>query len=49
MEFIEKYQDRPWDWRNISQNENITIEFIEKYIDKIIWGGLSKNCFCYSK
>ena len=27
--------DKPWDWSGLSQNSNITIEFIEKNINKI--------------
>ena len=36
MDIIEKYPNKPWDWRCISQNPNITMDFIEKYIDKIL-------------
>jgi hypothetical protein len=43
---IEKYPDKPWDWRTLSSNPSITPEFIEKYSDKPWdWGinGLSRN------
>ena len=33
-ELIEKYPNKPWDWRLISENPNITIEIIEKYPNK---------------
>ncbi len=38
-----------WDWNSISLNCNITIEFIEKYIDKINWKFLSNNKFKYNE
>jgi len=44
---LEKYPDKPWDWLNISDNPNITIEIIEKYIDKIDFDTLSYNEFTY--
>ena len=47
MEFIEKYPDKPWDWRLISANPNITMEFIEKYPDKINFTSLSQNKFTF--
>ena len=31
MEIIEKYPNKPWDWEIISENPNLTMEFIEKY------------------
>ena len=31
---LEKYPNKPWNWRSISWNSNISIEFIEKYPDK---------------
>ena len=34
---LEKYPDKPWDWREISCNPNITMEIIEKYPHKIIY------------
>ena len=37
--------DKPWDWRYISKNPNITMEIIEKYPDKP-WnwnGGMNSN------
>jgi hypothetical protein len=43
MEFIEKYPDKPWEYR-ISQNPNITMEIIEKYPDKPWnWYEISQN------
>ena len=36
MEIIEKYPDKPWNWR-YTGNPNITIVFIKKYINKIIF------------
>ena len=44
MEFIEKNQDKDWDWYWISGNPNITMEFIEKYPDKPwVWDYISYN------
>ena len=37
--------DKPWDWSDLSYNKNITIEFIEKNIDKIDFLYLSFNTF----
>ena len=34
MDIIEKHPDKPWRWKCISKNPNITMEFIEKYPDK---------------
>jgi hypothetical protein len=34
MEMIEKYPDKLWNWSNLSSNQNITIEFIQKYSNK---------------
>ena len=48
MEIIEKYPDKPWSWFGVSKNPNITIEFIEKHIDKIIFQHLSENKFTQS-
>ena len=32
MDIIEKYPDKPWDWRSIyRRNPNITMDIIEKY------------------
>jgi len=47
MELIEKYPNKPWKWDGISCNPNITMEFIEKHIDKINFEGLSKNKFTF--
>ena len=32
---LEKYPDKYWDWDYISENPNITMEFIEKHMNKI--------------
>jgi hypothetical protein len=45
--FLKKYPNKPWDWVGISKNPNITMEFIEKNIDKISFDGLSENRFTY--
>lgn len=42
MDFIEKYIDKPWNWTELSYNQNITSEFIEKHIDKP-WDKLNIN------
>lgn len=42
MDFIEKYIDKPWNWRELSWNSNITSEFIEKHIDKP-WSNIHVN------
>jgi len=44
---LEKYPEKPWDWGGISSNPNITMEFIEKNINKIRCGSLSSNKFTY--
>ena len=49
MYLLKKYPEKPWDWRNISQNPNITIEFIEKNINKINFQRLSQNKFTFEK
>ena len=45
MEIIEKNPNKQWNWYWISNNPNITIEFIEKNIDKIDFKYLSMNKF----
>ena len=45
MEMIEKHQDKPWDWRGLSDNPNITTEMIASNCDKINWSHLSENQF----
>ena len=41
---LEKYPDKPWNWRWISMNPNITVDFIEKHPDKPWdWEGISMN------
>ena len=46
IEIIEKRPDKPWDWKDISRNPNITMEIIDKYPNKP-WdwgvGGISQN------
>ena len=49
-EIVKKFIDKPWDWgqRLISNNKNITMEFVEKYscIDKPWnWNCFSRNLF----
>ena len=34
IKLTEKYHDKPWNWLYISENQNITMDFIEKYPDK---------------
>ena len=31
---IEKHPEKPWDWRSISDNPNLTMEIIEKHPEK---------------
>ena len=45
--FLKKYLNKQWDWSGISWNSNITMEFIEKNIDKISFEDLSENTFTY--
>jgi len=45
MKDILNNPDKPWVWSYVSRNENITIEFIEKNIDKIDFTYLSSNTF----
>ena len=57
MKLLEKYHNKPldwdpnknWDWDYISENPNITMEFIEKNRDKIYFSRLSRNKFNYKK
>ena len=44
---LEKYPEKHWNWGGISSNPNITMEFIEKNINKIRFGSLSSNKFTY--
>ena len=37
----------PWDWNEISSNPNITLEMIEKNINKIKFSNLSNNKFTF--
>ena len=48
MEFIEKYSNN-WVGTYIYLNPNLTIEFIEKYYNKIEFKWLSTNRFTYKK
>ena len=44
MEFIEKHPEKPWDWEDISCNDNITMEMIEKHPEKPWdWEAISCN------
>ena len=44
MKLLEKYSNKPWDWEGISQNPNITVDFIEKHPDFYWdWYGISVN------
>ena len=47
MYLLEKYPEKPWDWYRISYNRNITMEFIEKNINKIKFNRLSQNKFTF--
>ena len=50
MDIIESNPDKPWDWECISENPNITFEFVKKHIDKPWdWGAISHNCLWYSE
>ena len=40
---LKKHPEKPWDWTRISSNPNITMDSIEKYINKIDFKQLSKN------
>jgi hypothetical protein len=44
---IKKYSNKPLNWGRISANPNISLEIIEKYIDKIDFSELSNNKFTY--
>ena len=42
MEIIENNIDKPWNWKCISRNPNLTSKFIDKYIDmgiRMVLGG----------
>ena len=42
-----KYPKKPWDWFGISQNPNLTMEFVENNLEKYLWNwcGISYNKF----
>ena len=35
FKFINKYNYKPWNWKYISKNPNVTIEIFEKYQNKL--------------
>lgn len=41
--FVEKNNDKDWNWKVLSKNKNITIDFIKKYIHKLNIRKLLKN------
>jgi len=44
FQFILRNPDKPWDWYCITNNENVTLELIDKYPDKPWdWEYLSSN------
>ena len=43
MRLLKRYPTKNWDWNLLSENPCLTIEFIEKYLDKINWYILSLN------
>jgi hypothetical protein len=44
FQFILNHPEKDWDWKELSANPNITLEIIEKYIDKPWnWYLLSRN------
>ena len=45
MYLLEKHPEKPWYWYSISCNPNITMEMIEKHINKIKFSNLSDNKF----
>ena len=47
MYLLEKYPEKPWDWKGISYNPNITMDFIEKNLDKIDFTKLFQNEFIF--
>ena len=39
-----KYPEKSWDWREISRNPSLTLNFIEVHPEKPWdWGGISEN------
>ena len=45
MYLLEKHPEKPWKWIGISWNQNLTLEYIEKNINKIKFSNLSDNKF----
>jgi hypothetical protein len=46
LDIIEAHIDK-WNWEILSQNPNLTIEFIKKHKDNIDFANLSSNTFNY--
>ena len=50
MKLINDNPDKPWNWRGISKNPNITWDIIKNNPDKPWnWNGISRNPFSYEK
>ena len=44
MDFIERYPDKPWDFELISENENLTLDFVLKHIgENFDWNSITSN------
>ena len=43
MEFIEAHPEYPWNWPRVSDNPNLTMEFIEDPEYNWDWKGVSLN------
>ena len=42
-EFIERHIDEDWDWKALSHNPNLTMEFVTKYKNNWDYNELARN------
>ena len=47
-EIVEKFENE-WDWKELSDNSNLTLELITKYADRLDWKQLISSCYCHQE
>ena len=47
-EFVEKFENE-WDWKELSDNPNLTLELVTKYADRLDWKQLISSCYCHQE